>query len=94
MLLFGATLAFAQSSTVTALRDRQHIDDLMIVDCLLPGQVRQLGAAMTYLAPRRPAKTTASDCAIRGGEYVAYDRASMNTALEAWMPSAQAGRCV
>ena len=91
MLLFGATLAFAQSSTVTALRDRQHIDDLMIVDCLLPGQVRQLGAAMTYLAPRRPAKTTASDCAIRGGEYVAYDRASMNTALEAWMPSAQAG---
>ena len=39
-----------------------------IVDCLLPGQVRRLGNT-TYMTPRRPIRTTAQDCAIRGGEY-------------------------
>ncbi len=65
-------------------------EDLEIVDCLLPGQVRQLGN-MTYLAPRRPTHTTASDCRIRGGEYVAFDRANLKTALAVWLESAQAG---
>jgi uncharacterized protein len=64
--------------------------DLEIVDCLLPGQVRQLGT-MTYLTQRRPTRTTAADCRIRGGEYVAYDRADVKSALHVWMPSAQAG---
>jgi uncharacterized protein len=64
--------------------------DLEVVDCLLPGQVRQLGN-MSYLAPRRPTHTTASDCRIRGGEYVAYDRADLKSALGVWLPSAQAG---
>src|SRR5579863_2368791 len=45
--------------------------DLEIVDCLLPGQVRQLGNT-TYLTQRRPIHTTTADCRIRGGEYVAY----------------------
>src|SRR5262245_65202737 len=49
-------------------------EELFVVDCLLPGQVRKLGR-MTFLTPRRPIKTTAQDCEIRGGEYVAYDRA-------------------
>jgi uncharacterized protein len=65
-------------------------EDLEIVDCLLPGQVRQLGN-MSYLAPRRPTHTTASDCRIRGGEYVAYDRADLKSALGVWLPAAQAG---
>ncbi|HMD75299.1 MAG TPA: caspase family protein [Steroidobacteraceae bacterium] len=65
-------------------------EDLEIVDCLLPGQVRQLGS-MTYLTPRRPTHTTASDCRIRGGEYVAYDRADLKSALGVWLPAAQAG---
>jgi uncharacterized protein len=64
--------------------------DLEIVDCLLPGQVRQLGN-MTYLTQRRPTRTTASDCRIRGGEYVAYDRADVKSALHVWLPAAQAG---
>ena len=64
---------------------------LLIIDCLLPGQVRKLGGQMTYLSPRRPVKTTASDCEIRGGEYVAYDRANYATALKVWMPQAQQG---
>jgi hypothetical protein len=66
-------------------------DDLMIVDCLLPGQVRQLGGEFTYLSKRRPARISAKNCAIRGGEYVAFDRANLNTALKVWLPPAQAG---
>ena len=65
-------------------------EDLEIVDCLLPGQVRQLGS-MSYLAPRRPTHTTASDCRLRGGEYVAYDRADLKSALGVWLQAAQAG---
>lgn len=65
--------------------------DLEIVDCLLPGQVRQLGGRMTYLSARRPVRTTASDCRIRGGEYVAYDRADYASALRVWLPAAEAG---
>jgi TPR repeat protein len=64
--------------------------DLEIVDCLLPGQVRQLGN-MTYLTQRRPTHTTAADCRIRGGEYVAYDRADAKSALHVWLPAAEAG---
>jgi predicted nucleic acid-binding Zn-ribbon protein len=64
---------------------------LLVVDCLLPGQVRKLGGQMTYLSPRRPVKTTAVDCEIRGGEYVAYDRANYATSLSVWMPQAEAG---
>jgi hypothetical protein len=65
--------------------------ELLVVDCLLPGQVRQLGQAMTYLTQRRPIKTSAQDCAIRGGEYVSYDRADYKTALSIWLPQAQQG---
>jgi hypothetical protein len=66
-------------------------DDLLIVDCLLPGQVRRLGTQATYVTPRRPMKTTARDCALRGGEYVAYDRASRDGALAVWLPAAEQG---
>ncbi|NJD06846.1 MAG: peptidase C14 caspase catalytic subunit p20 [Methylococcaceae bacterium] len=64
---------------------------LFVVDCLLPGQVRQLGSQMTYLSQRRPIRTTAADCEVRGGEYVAYDRANAASALKVWLPRAQAG---
>ncbi|MCB1907482.1 MAG: caspase family protein [Rhodocyclaceae bacterium] len=67
------------------------VEDLMIVDCLLPGQVRRLGAQMTYLSARRPAKLNAAECALRGGEYVVYDRADLNTALKVWMSKAEEG---
>ena len=66
------------------------VADLAPVDCLLPGQVRQLGDR-TYLTARRPIKTTAADCRLRGGEYVAFDRADYKSALKVWMPAAEAG---
>ena len=65
-------------------------DDLVIVDCLLPGQVRMLGT-MTFLTPRHPAKVTALECQIRGGEYVAFDRGDIRNALAIWLPKAEAG---
>ncbi|HWX33263.1 MAG TPA: caspase family protein [Steroidobacteraceae bacterium] len=64
--------------------------DLEIVDCLLPGQVRSLGHT-TYMTARRPTRTNASDCRIRGGEYVAYDRADYKSALRVWMELANVG---
>jgi len=64
---------------------------LFVVDCLLPGQVRQLGTQLTYLSPRRPIRTIAADCEVRGGEYVAYDRADSASALKVWLPRAQEG---
>ncbi len=66
-------------------------DQLLIVDCLLPGQIRRMGSQLTYLTQRRPVRTTGSDCEIRGGEYVAYDRASYATALKIWLPQAESG---
>ena len=69
----------------------QDTDKLFIVDCLLPGQIRKLGSQMTFLTARRPVKTTAGDCELRGGEYVAYDRANYATALKAWLAQAQQG---
>lgn len=71
--------------------DSPSVDKLMTVDCLLPGQVRQLGTQMSYITPRRAIKTSAANCEVRGGEYVAYDRANYASALRVWLPAAQAG---
>lgn len=84
----GSVEMVEEGSAEDAAADR--VADLQIVDCLLPGQVRQLGNAR-YITARRPIRTTAADCRIRGGEYTAYDRASMKTSLAVWMPAAQAG---
>ncbi|WP_347987893.1 caspase family protein [Methylomonas sp. AM2-LC] len=69
----------------------QDTNKLLVVDCLLPGQVRRLGAEATYLTQRRPVRTSAADCEVRGGEYVAYDRANYASALKIWLPKAQEG---
>ena len=69
----------------------RNAEDLMIVDCLLPGQIRSLGSMTTYLTARRPIRTSQGDCQIRGGEYVSFDRANYQTALKVWMDQAMAG---
>ncbi len=68
-------------------------DDLLVVDCLLPGKLKKLGN-MSYLTPRRPIRTTALDCRLRGGEYVAYDRSNYETTLKVWMEKASEGDVV
>lgn len=71
--------------------DPDNADDLLVIDCLLPGRVRQLGSQLTYLEPPRPTKTTAAECEIRGGEYTAWDRANFATSLSIWLPKAKEG---
>lgn len=67
------------------------IDKLVLVDCLLPGQVRRLGTQNTFVTPRQPARLHASDCSIRGGEYTEYDRANLTSSVNVWTPLAQQG---
>lgn len=43
------------------------INSQEMVDCLLPGQIRQLDETVTYLTVRRPVRTTKEDCIGRGG---------------------------
>lgn len=75
----------------SAVSERRDASELLVVDCLLPSQVRKLGQNLTYLAPRRAIKTAARDCEIRGGEYVSYDRANYATALKVWLEPAKRG---
>ncbi len=69
------------------------IDRFMVVDCLLPSQVRRLGT-MTYAAARKAIKTSTLECEKRGGEFVAFDRASYASTLKVWLPLAQEGDAV
>ena len=92
-LLLALSLDAALSADRGAPKQGQiaAVDRFLVVDCMLPGQVRRIGTKVTYLTQRRPAKTTAGDCEVRGGEYVSYDRARLETALAVWLPPAQTG---
>jgi len=93
-LVVATLLASCESNVKGGLADvpeGQDSSEFLVVDCLLPGQVRKLGSNLTYLTQRRPIKSTTGDCEIRGGEYVAYDRADYSTALKIWLPMAEVG---
>lgn len=98
-LVAGATLSLAACGTgmtpyeKSALQQAKsgRADDFLIVDCLLPGQIRQLGRDVTYVTRREAVKTSARDCEIRGGEYVALDRSNYASALKIWLPLAEQG---
>src|SRR5262245_5740491 len=81
----------APKAAAPARPDATRPDAFLVVDCLLPGQIRRLGDQVTFVTARRAQKTTARDCEIRGGEYVSYDRADYKTALKVWMEAAQQG---
>ena len=70
---------------------RQDADSFKIVDCKLPPQVRQLGQRATFLTAPRVIKASAGECEIRGGEYIAYDRANLSTEIAYWQPKAAEG---
>ncbi|MEM1205646.1 MAG: caspase family protein [Acidobacteriota bacterium] len=96
ILLAGTALALLMSlptgeAAAKTEESAKSADDLLVVDCLLPQKVRRLGRNNTYLAPRRPIRTTAVDCRIRGGEYTQPDQASFATSLEVWLPRAKGG---
>lgn len=66
-------------------------DDFVIVDCRLPGQIRQLGQRLVYLSRGASEKTTAKDCATRGGEFAVPGQSDYDKALLIWMPGAEEG---
>lgn len=97
VLLVFALVAACSSGEVrkvdsqsAAMEGFQSVEDYYVVDCLLPGEVRNMGK-MTYLSPRVHVKSTARDCHIRGGEYVVYSRANYQSALRVWQAQADAG---
>lgn len=79
------------NSVTSAVNAPGSVQSLEVVDCLLPGAIRQLGTQATYITARQPVRTTAEDCMIRGGEYTAADRADYGTALKVWLGAAQKG---
>lgn len=90
--LLGAMVLAASLGAAPGARASVPGDELLVVDCLLPAQVRQLGTGFTYLAPRQAIKTAGRDCERRGGEYVASDGAAGGAAaLRIWLPQAQQG---
>jgi flagellar motor protein MotB len=92
-LLFACAPA-VEKSELPAQVGRMEADKLLPVDCLLPATVRKLGTRLNYLAARKAIKTTARDCEIRGGEYIAYNRSDYRTALNVWLERAQLGDAV
>jgi hypothetical protein len=50
--------------------------DSEIVDCQLPPVIYRLGTKLVYLGSPREIRTTARDCAIRGGGLIASDPAN------------------
>ncbi len=81
---FGAPRVRAESFPTSA-------EDVLVVDCLLPGQVRRVGKIKGFLTARRPARLPQFECAYRGGEYVAYDRVTLATSVQAWQSAADGG---
>lgn len=93
-LAVGTVVILAAFSTpaISSVDDESRdVDKLLVVDCMLPGKIMKLGGGARYMSARRPIKTTGADCEIRGGEYIAYDRASYASSLNVWLPDAKAG---
>ena len=91
LAIFGCSSVTSEDEIAAIQASDKSADSFLIVDCLLPGQVRKLGGQFSFLTARRPIKTSSSNCEIRGGEYVSYDRADYSTALKIWLPMAQEG---
>ena len=93
LLVTGMTLACVSVAQSANAGDQSgaSADDFLIVHCLLPGQLRQLGRNSSYVSARRPARLSATDCAARGGEFVRADRVSAATTLPLWLPLAKDG---
>jgi hypothetical protein len=69
-----------------------NADDLLTVDCLLPGQMIQIGMNQQWLTPPRPAIISAWECKLQGGQYpIGYDGDARKTALKVWQGCADQG---
>lgn len=75
-------------ATAPAFGDTEYEAPKGIVDCLLPGTIRRVGGSI-YQMPGRPIRTIASECEIRGGDYLLFDRANYETSLSHWIRQAE-----
>lgn len=91
LLMTTAQPARNQTTYEAGAAQKLAADANTVVDCLLPGAVRRLGAGVTYLAARRPQLLKTAECEVRGGEYVLYDRADPKVAAKIWESAAKAG---
>lgn len=66
----------------------RNVDDLLIVDCAFPGDVRELGGAI-WVTPSQPQRTTVYECRLGGGEFVL--RGGRASALKVWSEKAKGG---
>lgn len=60
-----------------------------LVHCMLPGQVRRMGAFATTVTPRRATRTSPAQCRTAGGEYV--EPQDTGAAVKMWLPMANEG---
>ena len=90
-LFLGLVVACTGPHGLTTSQQSRSADDFFIVDCLLPGEVRNLGQIATYVTARKAVKLTAQECGVRGGEYAAHGQSNYATALKVWMPRAESG---
>ena len=68
------------------------VDDLLTVDCLLPGQMIQIGMNQQWMTPFRPAIISAWECKVQGGQYaIGYTSDARKSALNVWQQCADQG---
>jgi hypothetical protein len=73
----------------------RNADDLLTVDCLLPGQRIQIGMYEEWVTPPRPAIISAGECKVQGGQYaLTSDKDGRETALNVWQGCANEGDMV
>ncbi|MFZ2168174.1 MAG: caspase family protein, partial [Methylococcaceae bacterium] len=69
-----------------------NADNLLTVDCLLPGQLVQIGMNQQWMTPPRPAIISAWECKVGGGQYaIGYNRDARQKALDVWQQCADEG---
>jgi TPR repeat protein len=68
-----------------------QMDGFEVVDCEVPGAVVRIGAGFSTTARSHAVRTSASDCAIRGGYFAEASAANYATSLKVWQPRADAG---
>lgn len=90
-VIASGALAFGVAWATTQPVSAKDANDLLVVDCLLPGSIQRLGTGATYVKARKPVKTTAGDCRRRGGEYTEAEGGSYAALMKMWLPLAKSG---
>ena len=88
LTVVAASAVLSVAVSAPAFADSAYEAPKGIVDCLLPGSIRRVGGNI-YQMPGRPIRTIASECEIRGGDYLLFDRANYDTSLSHWIRLAE-----